>query len=249
MNRRRFFKDSALALVVTKYLVSAESVVKASISHSPFDAVDEVMKAAVSNVLEINNFLKRLASDFENLKKTKVAEDHLEKSECTKVLSIIGTVVIVVTAAVVAAVTFGAGAQIVALKIIEASKKVSDSLALLARWESEIEKRNKMTPEIRAAIVRFRELTEDFKDVLVARDIFFHISQDRTHAKKLLDAISARNRQAIEEMLKRDVPGSDVVVTDVKEDNGAFVNVRIGNLTHCLSTSAQCSRRLSTTGR
>jgi hypothetical protein len=244
MNRRRFVRDTALTMIATKYLAFSGPTASATSLVVTPDAVLEVMKAAVVNVQEINAFLKKIAADVEALKKTKVKEDHFEKTQCTKVLSIIAAVVTVAVAVVIAAVTFGAGSSMVALSITTANSRIDSALIELAAWVSDIEKSKKMTPEIGAAVARFRQLTDDLKSVIVARDVFFHISQDRTLAKKLLDAVSSTNRSAIEEMLKRKVPGGSVAVKEVKEDNGIFVNVRIGNLTHCLSTSSQCSRRI-----
>jgi hypothetical protein len=85
--------------------------------------------------------------------------------------------------------------------------------------------------------------------VAVARDILIHLSQDRAHANRLLEAIRARNSFAIAEMLKRDVPGSNVVVQNAKEENGVFLTARISNYTYCLSTANQCAGKALTFSR
>lgn len=225
INRRGFVKNGTTALLGTAFLSFGVKEIAAT------PKVEEVMKAAVSNVKAINNYLNKLAAATEALKKTEVPKEHLGKNECTEILSIIDAVVAVVIAIVVAKIA----------AIISATTKINYSLNSLAEWETEIKKQNKLTIEIRDAIKKFREITENVKDVVAARDIFLHLSQDRTHADKLLEALRTKNRSAIEEMLKRDVPGSNVEVREVKEDNEFLMNVRVGKLIHCFSTSSECS--------
>ena len=238
INRRDFVRSSTAAVVMATYLGPTKSLAAATPA-SPLVVVDavDIMKAAASSVLEINEFFKRTKDEFESMKRIRTA---LAKEQCQKGLSIIDAVVQVVDACVIEAVTFGAGAQLVALSVIAAAQIIGNAIASLHEWEAEIVRQNKMTPGIQAAIARFRELCAQVIDMAVARDVFFHLSQDKTHATKLLDAVKAKNRAAIEELLRLDSSGRTVSVQDAKEDNGVFLNVRLGGFTHCFSTSAQC---------
>jgi hypothetical protein len=129
------------------------------------------------------------------------------------------------------------------------ARELASQLARLTQWESEMMTGRLMSSALRAVVASGRQKVENVKDVVVARDIFFHLSQDKAHATRLLEAARARNRTAIGEMLRRDVPGSNVVVQDVKEENGIFLNARISNFTYCLSTSGQCSGKQVTFAR
>lgn len=243
INRRDFVRSSTAAIAATTCLSlgvrEALAAAPSLATHKAnLDLIDSVMKAAVSGITEINALSRRAAAEIEQLKKTKVPEEHLSKSECDKALSIVEAVVIVVVAIVTAVFTFGVTRE-----------KLNQSLVAIAEWEADIEKQNKMTREIKAAIIKFRELVASAKDLATSRVIFAHISQDRADAAKLLEAARAKNRVAAEEMLKRYVPGSSVIVQEVKEENGFLMSLRVGNFSYCISTTSQCGGKSFTLAR
>lgn len=66
------------------------------------------------------------------------------------------------------------------------------------------------------------------------------ISKDRIKAAKFIELVRSNNRIALSDMLKREVPGSDVDVREVKDTSGLMAIFRINGVTHCLSTKTQC---------
>ena len=240
INRRDFVRSSTAAVVMATYLGPTKSLAAVTPS-SPLVAIEavDIMKAAASSVLEINEFFKRTKDEFEGMKKIKAG---LKDEQCAKCLSIIDTVVRIVVATIIDLVTLSAGdpRYCCVLTVSAATQQLSVPLASVVILEGVLVRDHIMTPDMNAAIARFRELCAQVIDMAVARDVFFHLSQDKTHATKLLDAVKAKNRAAIEELLRLDASGRTVSVQDAKEDNGVFLNVRLGGFTHCFSTSAQC---------
>lgn len=238
VNRRDFIKGSSLALVAARYLgVSASTTPAApSPTATPIDTT-EIMKAAAAAVSEINGFFVKTKAELEAMKQMKTA---MEKAECTKALSIIAALVIVVVAVVIAVVTFGAGAQMTALSVILATQSIAKALASVDELESALIKQKKLTPELQVHFERFRFLCAQIKDVVIARDVFFHLSQDKAHAAKLLEVVRAKNRAAIEELLNRDTPSRNLIVEDVKDENGIFLSLRIGRVRPCFSSTGRC---------
>ena len=239
MRRRDFVKQTTVALAASSCLGFNSTA-----PVPPID-VNDVMKLAAASIAEINQFLKTAAAETEELKKTKTSGD-LTKTECAKALSIIAAVVQVVAACVIAAFTFGAGASLVALAVIAAAAILAEQTKALDQWEKDLALLGKLTPEIRAAATKLRGTIVAVRDIIDARDIFFHLSQDKKHAAKLLEAVRTRNRAAVEELLRPDAPGRSVVVQEAKEEGGVFLNVRIGNVTHCISSVAQCGGKQAT---
>ena len=246
VNRRWFVKGWAATALATAYMGLGKRVSGVILTSAA--PVADVMKAAAANVIEINQFLEKKAEDLGDLKKTRAAA--VDKKQCEKVLLITDAIVLVVVAIVVAVVTYGppAGGALPAgvLRLGEARKRIDEALSDLAEWEADVLKQGRMTPELRAALKRGREISEQVKDVAVARDIFFHIARDRALAAQVLEAARARNRKAVEESLKRVVPGSDIDVEEVREDGELFLRLRTGKLAHCLSTSSKCGDKLIT---
>lgn len=252
INRRDFLKSGTAAVVAANYLGLQPALVHAGPRTPPVaaDSALEIMKASVAAVQEINDYLKRTADEIDRLKTTKAA--HIPKAECEKVVQIVDAVVIVVVASVIAAFTFGAGAPLSSHTSMSAAaigRELTAQLARLTQWESQMMTARLMESALRAVIASGRQKVENVKDVVVARDIFFHLSQDKAHATRLLEAARARNRTAIGDMLRRDAPGSNVVVQDVKEANGVLLNARINNFIYCLSTSGQCGGKQITFAR
>jgi hypothetical protein len=182
----------------------------------------------------------------------KKQEAGLSKGECEKVVTIIDAVVVVVAASVLAAVSYGAGRPLLSVTTVAAPAVIADldaQLRALSLWESALIRIGGMTAGARSATEKGRQIVANVKDVVVARDILFHLSQDKAHATALLEAARARNRAAVADMLRRDVPGSSVVVHDIKEEDGLLLSARINNFNYCLSTAGKCSGKPLTFAR
>lgn len=68
------------------------------------------------------------------------------------------------------------------------------------------------------------------------------IASDRELAVRILSAIKANlnNASGLSRFLNNELPGSNVVVSEVSDRNGLLVRFRIGTLDHCISTKANC---------
>lgn len=118
--------------------------------------------------------------------------------------------------------------------LIEEIRKVDEEIS---RLEEQKEKAiEELSEQKRKAVAAFKEAMGNAR----ARSILAAISQDRIKAAKFIQFVRGNSRTALSEMLKRESPGSDVDVREVKDTNGLLLLFRIGDLTHCLSTKQQC---------
>lgn len=78
-----------------------------------------------------------------------------------------------------------------------------------------------------------------------SRQVLAAISQDRTKAAKLIQAIEENKSAAVGNLLAQGGRGPEVEVREVKSAGGAMIVFRVGSLTHCLSTKAQCGGKSS----
>ena len=256
INRRDFFRSGAIVIVAAASLGLHPAVLNAAPSATPVAAdATAIMTAAAAGIAELNVFFRRAADDIGETKRTigssqiALAIGRIESEKAAAMVSFVMSLVGAANAGAMGAsagsgLSAGAGSASTSATFKSAGPlraELTSGMSALSQWEVEITNKGKMTPELRAAIAKTRQTVANVMDVVVARDILIHLSQDKAHATRLLDAVRARNSFAIAEMLKRDVPGSTVVVQDVKEENGVFLTARISNFTYCLSTAGQCS--------
>lgn len=113
--------------------------------------------------------------------------------------------------------------------------------------QDRIEKLKKLAQELEETVQKMQELRTKYMDALASKEdaekageCLKRIAQDRIKAAKFIEFVRSNSRTELAELLKRESPGSNVDVREVKDTNGLMAIFRIGKLTHCLSTKNQC---------
>lgn len=75
------------------------------------------------------------------------------------------------------------------------------------------------------------------------------ISQDRSKAAKLLEAIKTNNQTSLRELLKQNSGGENLSIQEIKNTNGLGIVFKIGNIGFCLSTKTQCGGQSATVSK
>lgn len=231
INRRVFLRGAAFAMALAN--CSGLSSVEASESLS--DISSSLASAATSQAISLAKHLQSISTQISELRNIRIPKDHFTAQECNAVSTILSKK--------------DAAFAAILREELRAAAILLDSATLqglVDAFQKGGESKGKITFEIKTAIDKCRALLIEGKDAALARAAFLHISKDQSYREKLLTAIRAKNRAAIEELLKRDIPGVDVVVQDAKEDSGVLLSVRIGTFTHCLSSGSQCTGRSAT---
>jgi hypothetical protein len=236
INRRDFVKRSTVAIAATTGLGLANKAVTGSLLSAPPDKVDLLVRAASSAKGEINDFLRASAEEIRAMRRAEDVKGQVSVAECAKAQSIVEDIVRVVVDVVVATYSFGSGPF---------GPLVVRALGDVTAWETSIRKQNKITKEIDAALRKLRGLVDAARDAVIARDVYEHLSKDRAHAAKLIEAARTKNLKAVAEVLQTDASGRKVDVREAGAENESFfLNVRLGSLTHCLSTLPRCQGKL-----
>lgn len=71
-------------------------------------------------------------------------------------------------------------------------------------------------------------------------DVLSPISNDLTHAIRLVQLIKQNDRRGLSSLLKRNVPTLNVSIIDSRADNGATVKFSVGSFITCLSSKQNC---------
>lgn len=242
--RRQFIKDSLFAVAAGAIGVRglSQAAGPSFATARTFETVEILMNSAAAQFAFTKAYLDGIAKQIRAIADgTKVPKDHLTDAECQKILSIVGAivavVVVVVIAIVVSVFTFGAGAT--------HSRKIVSAISELTTWAANMERQGKMTPEIAASVEKARKLLENARDATASLDFYVHVAKDKSHASKLLAAVRARNAAAVKEIIRLDIPGSTVDVSEVKDESGISITFRVNTITHCLSTAAGCGGRIT----
>ena len=234
--------DGLLAIAAGALGIERLAGMPVSIS-PPAGAVDSLMSAAAAQFPVTKAYLDGIGKQIKAIAEgTKVPKGHMTDQECQKTLQLVGAVVAVVVAIVVAIVvsvfTFGAGAA--------NARKISSARSSVDNWAANLHRQGKTLPEITASVARIRKLLDNARDATAALDFFVHVAKDKAHANKLLDAVRSRNGAAVREIIRRDVPGSMIDVSEVKEEAGILITFRINTITHCLRTFPGCDGKITT---
>lgn len=245
INRRDFLRNGTVAVVAANYFGTHPALAHAGPA-TPSAAADatELMKAAAAGIVELNQFFRRSADEIERERAKAMMERLKDNDLFMKMYQIHVSIILVVIALIITVVTFGAGGSlpaVTAYTAVTATTRLNSLMASLSQLEAAAIGKGIMGSDISDAIVRVRQIVANVKDAVVARDIFFYLSQDKARATSLLEALRAGKRSAVEDMLKRDVAGSTVTVQDSRIDSRLNITVRINNFTYCLSTASQCS--------
>ncbi len=115
-------------------------------------------------------------------------------------------------------------------------KNLADQIRKLNEQAKKLEQTARKIEEVMSAI---SEAFEEAGDAENSQKILFSLSQDRQKAAKLLEAVENNNRSTILSLLKQNIT-AQVEVREVKNENGAMLVFRVGNLIHCLSTKTLC---------
>lgn len=118
-------------------------------------------------------------------------------------------------------------------------KRIDEQIALI---KEQIKKLELIIQKLEELLPKFLEFAGSDTNAEGAKKCVSRISQDRSYATKLLAATRANinNPSGLTSAIKKDSPGSNIDVREVKDANGLMVIFRIGHLTHCLSTKQQC---------
>lgn len=119
-------------------------------------------------------------------------------------------------------------------KVLERLKEAKTRLLDLFKQKA------KTIAGLESAVAEAAEAAEAAARAARAQPILTTIAQDRRIGALFAEFIRSNNRVALNEMLKRENPGSDIDVREVKDTSGLAI-FRVGGMTHCLSIRSQCS--------